>query len=73
MTLASLLAEQELDLRVDDQVVGCLASEGYQPDYGAALGSTTNGANWMYRMIWSDYPLRDKVASCAGPCGYNLL
>ena len=34
----------------------------YQPDYGAALGSTTNGANWMYRMIWSDYPLREKVA-----------
>ena len=34
----------------------------YQPDYGASLGSTTNGANWMYRMIWSDYPLREKVA-----------
>ena len=34
----------------------------YQPDYCASLGSTTNGANWMYRMIWSDYPLREKVA-----------
>ena len=34
----------------------------YQPDYGASLGSTTNGANWMYRMIWSDFPLREKVA-----------
>ena len=34
----------------------------YQPHYGDALGSTTNGANWMYRMIWSDYPLREKVA-----------
>ncbi len=33
--LASLLAEQELELRVDDQVVVSLAAEGYQPEYGA--------------------------------------
>ncbi len=33
--LALLLAEQDLDLRVDDDVVLALASEGYEPEYGA--------------------------------------
>ena len=33
--LASLLAEQRLELRVDEAVVDSLAAQGYEPEYGA--------------------------------------
>jgi ATP-dependent Clp protease ATP-binding subunit ClpA len=33
--LAALLAEQRLQLQVEDGVVACLALQGYEPEYGA--------------------------------------
>ena len=33
--LAQLLREQNLELQVDDAVVGWLAEQGYEPEYGA--------------------------------------
>ena len=34
----------------------------YQPDYGSPMGSSANGASWLYKMIWSDSPFREKIA-----------
>ncbi|MCL0031271.1 DUF1800 domain-containing protein [Dehalococcoidia bacterium] len=34
----------------------------YQPDHGSLMGSTTNGSNWLYRMIWSDVAFQEKIA-----------
>jgi uncharacterized protein (DUF1800 family) len=34
----------------------------YQPDYGSPMGSSANGASWLYKMIWSDSPFKEKIA-----------
>tara|TARA_B110001454_G_scaffold42720_1_gene41908 strand:+ start:635 stop:2056 length:1422 start_codon:yes stop_codon:yes gene_type:complete len=34
----------------------------YQPDYGSPMGNSSNGASWLYKMIWSDSPFKEKIS-----------
>ena len=34
----------------------------YHPEHSGMMGNTVSGAHWMYRMISTDAPLREKVA-----------
>ncbi len=33
----------------------------YHPEYSGMMGNQSAGANWMYRMVSTDAPLREKV------------
>ena len=33
----------------------------YHPEYSGMMGNQSPGANWMYRMVSTDAPLREKI------------
>ncbi len=57
--------ENQVDLILDSEPnyeISTHMINRYQPDYGSPMGNSSNGASWLYRMIWSDSPFKEKVA-----------
>ena len=57
--------EEQVDLMLDSEPnyeVSKHLMHRYQPDYGSPMGNSSNGASWLYKMIWSDSPFKEKIA-----------
>ena len=57
--------EDQVDLILDTEPIYEVSKHlmhRYQPDYGSPMGNSSNGASWLYKMIWSDSPFKEKIA-----------
>ena len=53
--------DEILDLEPNYEVSNHMINR-YQPDYESPMGSSANGATWLYRMVWSDFPFKEKIS-----------
>ncbi len=55
-TVESLLRAVNNPTRLTDNLI-----RRYHPEYSGMMGNLSAGANWMYRMVSTDAPLREKI------------
>jgi uncharacterized protein (DUF1800 family) len=55
-TVESMLSAIDRPTRITDNLI-----RRYHPDYSGMMGNQSPSGNWMYRMVSTDAPLREKV------------